>query len=759
MKRARPWIGLGAVAVFIFLASSVDASSEVGKFVEVASDDVGGHFFSQVIYAPTVNAVVSWGTRTHSHPIRAHETQHFLVDENNWIDAWPSGKEEIWAGEYRKWGDWSICAPTGFFYERDGVEMPRPNCSFYQLAWDEHKGRIIHYLGSMTFSYQPERREWKLIHDRSVKQQPPALLLWGSLCYEPVNKQVILFGGGGVDAPDGRPHTWALDVTTDGWRKLELEVEPPARCNSRMVYDRENKLIVLFGGDGQDRALADTWVFDVTKQRWEERKPSASPYPRSCQALAYLDKSGLVLLVGGLAVSDWRERERLSNQVWVYDAARNVWTPLAVEIPKMDWASMENIPGTDEVVLVTGTKYNHGRKTYRFRYDGSIPRADYKGVPPGAAAYKTGRSKEWYEDIPPANMKAHLKFLAELEANKWIEVVPPKSTAGRTWGSAIFNVDKGIALKWGGGHSGYQGTDMAFYDVAANRFTIDRTPAFTPEPFGRWARRPAGRTFFNQPWARHMRHTCAYDPVVKLGIFTDAGGSAWYEREKDDVVKHTWLYHPEKRCWLEPIPQPFPGGGTLSPIAVPTPKGVVVVAASRQYQVGSIYRFVGEQGKPESWGWEEIEMVGDARPRQQEHLTVVYDDKRDRLVMLSQRKREEGSEPELWFFNMKERQWVKNPKPAPGGLSTREAVYVPSQDAILAYGPAKKDDPVWTRVYLCGENRWVSLPIETPQYTVHEVALEYDPVHELAVLLWPPAFERDIRPHLFRLDVKKLPRP
>jgi len=172
-----------------------------------------------------------------------------------------------------------------------------------------------------------------------------------------------------------------------------------------------------------------------------------------------------------------------------------------------------------------------------------------------------------------------------------------------------------------------------------------------------------------------------------------------------------------------------------------------------------MYRFVGEPGKPESWGWEEIEMVGDARPRQQEHLTVVYDDRRDRLVMFSERKTDEGGEPELWFFNMKERQWVRNPEPAPGGVSTREAVYVPSQDAVLAYGPARKDDPVWTRVYLCGENRWVSLSIETPQYIVHEVALEYDPVHNLAVLLWPPAFERDIRPHLFRLDVGKLPRP
>ena len=50
----------------------------------------------------------------------------------------------------------------------------------------------------------------------------------------------------------------------------------------------------------------------------------------------------------------------------------------------------------------------------------------------------------------------------------------------------------------------------------------------------------------------------------------------------------------------------------------------------------------------------------------------------------------------------------------------------------------------------------MSLEIDTPQLTVHEVALEYDPVRQVAVLLWPPRFEADLRPNLIRLDVFKL---
>ena len=740
--------------------SAPAADLPAGKFVQVAEDEVGGCYFSQVIYAPTIRAVVSWGTRIHSKPILAHETQHFLVDRNAWIDAWPPGKEQAWAGKYRKWPDWEICHPTGLFYERDGVKMPRPNSPFHQVCWDSSRRRLVFYIGSMTFSYQPQKRQWTLLHARTVRDQPPAMLIWSSLCYDPVNRQILLFGGGGIAAPDGRPHTWALDVTTDTWRRLDLKTEPPARCNSRMVYDAKNKLIVLFGGDAQDRALADTWVFDVTKQQWQERRPPRSPHPRSCHAMACLSKSGLVLLAGGLPVADYRRQKQLAQQTWVYDAAnaRSTWTPLAVQTPAFDWASMENLTGTDEVVLVTARRYDNRRRTYRFRYDASVPAADYKGAPPGTAALKTERTREWYDDVPPADPKAHAKFLADLPANQWVQVKPPKSAKGRTWGTAIFDTDLGLAMKWGGGHSGYQGTDMAFYDVAANRFAIDRTPAFTPEPFRTWARRPAGRTYFNQPWTRHMRHTCAYDAVRKVGVFTDAGGASWYDRATDQRVKLTWLYDGKRRCWLEPIPQPLPGGGTHSPIAVPTPAGVVV------YQLGKMYRFVGRPGEPKTWGWEEIKIVGPDRPRQHEHMTIVYDSRRDRLIFLSaaERSRDWGARgdgpPELWFFGMEDRRWARNPKPAAGGVTTREAVYVPSQDAILAYGPAKKDDPVWTRVYLCAENRWVPLPIKTPRYLVHEVGLVYDPAHKLAVLMWPPAFERDLRPHLFRLGAGKLPR-
>ncbi|MCG3178457.1 MAG: hypothetical protein BIFFINMI_00784 [Phycisphaerae bacterium] len=750
----------------LILANAAAGADEAPGPFRPLSQDTGGHPFSQVIYAPTINALVSWGTRVHGIRMTAAETMHFPVEQGKWIDALPAAVADKWAGQYKEWGDWEICSPTASFYERDGIRLPRPNSSFYQCCWDQANQRVLFYVGSMTFSYDPAKCEWKLIHDVGDKAQPPALLLWGAMCYDPVGRQAILFGGGGVDAPDGRPHTWALDCTNDTWKKLDLKVEPPPRCNSRLVYDSRDKLMVLFGGDGQDRGLADTWVFDPARHEWQQRQPKVSPPPRSCHAMTYLPKSGLVLLIGGRVWADWQKAQKLANQVWVYDVSADAWSPVNATAPRADWLSAEALPGSDEAILVACDLNRHNRRTWRFAYDPAMrvaadspEAAKFGGVPQGTFGLKADRTVAWYSQAPAPEPEKTAAELAKLPANQWVDLKPPRTTNGRTWGTAIFDGDRGVAMKWGGGHSGYQGTDMAFYDVATNRWNIDRDAAYTPDPFGQWARRPAGRTFFNQPWARHMRHTCAYDRVRHVGVFTDAGGSDWFDRDAGKVIKWTWIYDPVKRAWLDRlVPQPFPGGGSVSPIAIDTPTGVVVYqhdARDTWGNSGRLYRFTGEAGKPETFGWDEIKIANSDRPFQREHMTMVYDSKRDRLIFLSGDSK--SGKPELWFFGFADGKWVRNPSPADGGVVSREAVYVPDADAVLAYGPTDKDDEHWTHVYHCAENRWVTPDIKTPHsQAVHECALLYDPVHKLSLLLWPQQFEGPIAPLAFRLDAAAL---
>ena len=122
-------------------------------------------------------------------------------------------------------------------------------------------------------------------------------LSWSAMCADPVNKEILLFGGCGVLTPDGSPGTWVFSAEKNEWRKLDLKTEPPPRALAPMVYDQATKKIVLFGGDRLDQLLSDTWTFDG--QKWEEQQPAACPAPRAGHALLWLAGAKKVLLLGG----------------------------------------------------------------------------------------------------------------------------------------------------------------------------------------------------------------------------------------------------------------------------------------------------------------------------------------------------------------------------------------------------------------------------------------------------------------------------
>src|SRR5262249_2540907 len=104
---------------------------------------------------------------------------------------------------------------------------------------------------------------------------------------------------------------------------VALALQPPQRALSRMVYDPVTKQIILFGGDRLDHLLADTWVFDCAAQRWQEKRPGRGPSPRGGHALVYLPKSKKVLLFGGYTYTSATEYcaaqyAALPFEMWAY---------------------------------------------------------------------------------------------------------------------------------------------------------------------------------------------------------------------------------------------------------------------------------------------------------------------------------------------------------------------------------------------------------------------------------------------------------
>ncbi|HUU23614.1 MAG TPA: kelch repeat-containing protein, partial [Phycisphaerae bacterium] len=281
---------------------------------------------------------------------------------------------------------------------------------------------------------------------------------------------------GGKVAPDA---IQAADAARDGLLRAMLDIFalPRPRAHARMVYDAKNKRIVLFGGDALDRLLGDTWVYDPAMQNWEERRPKLSPSPRSGYRMAYLPKSGKVLLIDGYGYKG-------SGEMWAYDARDNEWQLLAEggaprgPAQARDWFPLPAAANGDDLVVTFFRDGKAGLGTYAARIDAS--RVDHDGtaklgVPPlTESSYPIAtEDPQWFEgNAPPADPAAEEDWLKKLPANTWVvRQAPnwPKIEYGRSrcWGTCALDTAGNEILSIGGyGNQDCCGPDSYVVDPA-----------------------------------------------------------------------------------------------------------------------------------------------------------------------------------------------------------------------------------------------------------------------------------------------------
>jgi hypothetical protein len=178
--------------------------------------------------------------------------------------------------------------------EAGGAPRPDLNLVFDQVVAVPSSQTLLYFTGGTTAQYSVSRRRWT---DLEPKHSPPPVF-GGSLAYDPVHDEVVLFGGGHVAerAPDGRlagyTGTWVFDPRANDWRELPRGTEPPPRMNTRLVTDTRNHVLVLFGGDGQSHYLADTWLFDLKTRAWRRSRATRGPEARAGHFTVYDPETG-----------------------------------------------------------------------------------------------------------------------------------------------------------------------------------------------------------------------------------------------------------------------------------------------------------------------------------------------------------------------------------------------------------------------------------------------------------------------------------
>ena len=673
----------------------------------------------------------------------------------------PSGK---WRNEFPAKADWGpefglATAPawkSEYWGFTDTAGNTRPNWAVYgtfslgqKYDYDPDTKAFYFYAGGSTFRYDPATREWKdLAPPTHPEKELGGTLLWSSMCYDREAKAFILFGGGNIQTDRGDPGTWTYSPTDNRWEQVKCSTQPPQRANSRLVYDPVNRKVVLFGGDRLNELVADTWVFDTAKRTWEERKPATTPMPRAGHAMLWLPKAKKVLLLGGYTYTSTVEYvaalyKPLQLEAWTYDVAANAWE-LAGRWDKdapngpANFFLSATADDNDTVLLLD---HQNRARTYRFAAFKSHASGTEKfGEKSGATVRRTGsHDPQWYrEGVPPADPAKVAAELKELPANRWtLRPTPKRPLMNVDWGSAVFDPDRDLILRFSGGHSAYSGTSPLVYDIKTDRYSIPFALEYPIEFVysndqvrGEWS-------FGKNPWMTgHTYKSTGYDPQSKSLLFAPHDFTYYFE-----PTSGKWSHSAGKN----PYRSDFYNVTVCS-----TPAGAVVWGDDRA------------RGKPGLWqrdaetrSWKSLPLKGDLPAKSPDRHGLAFDSKRDRLLFFSDTGSKAGN---VAAYDVKsgEAKWLDPAGLAMAKVHCRETIYLPDADMVLIGGRLKDDAGAWRWLaYDCAANGWLTLeltgddPIGRFGSFNNSMGLMYDPARKL---IWAVGQHNHV--HVLRLDVK-----
>jgi hypothetical protein len=830
----------------------------VNTWTKVLDAKTGGREQPVFVYAGKIRRFVSAAGMQHygGEGPRHYDTEEFDLGARQWFNAYPAGLEkdrpqsgpvgDEYAKQRSKHG---YNGGTPFYQDGNHLRVGaggqwHDGKSYGEYCYVPSEGAVYAYLWNRTLRYDVAGRVWKDLETKPREKCP----LWGSLCYDPVNKEILHAGGAGGSADLG---TWVYRIEKNEWRQLEfgsesfrklfasakalrwqakellgrcasrhavaesveeakvdlpaeaaklvtiaeklaaevkaaqlgtgektagevaarrlaaavaslktagptlagmitpeqiaavrairvsceqvadaLSPEPPGRARSQIALDAGKNQIVLFGGDGLDRTLSDTWVYDCKTRAWEQRFPEKCPAPRAGHILAWLPVAKKIVLAGGYS------RVPLDQEIWVYDTTANRWQPL-LHVPSAVKSSPNAPHATDRVPQYGAVDDNdvlvcpNGQAVWACKIDPAKPAE-------GAAAARSAESGDYvFNRIDPATWEKagqpapdrNRQFLSELPANQWTALKFPMYAPGAAnrWGTTAYDSDRHQLLFWGGGHATSQEDDVAHFSLLGGFWTIGYHPDDPIEKV--YASQPTPLSFHDRVHVPiHAYKAYCYDPTARKLFYFDRA------------------YDPLVREWL---PMSFPGLDSRGPMhshLEATPQGAVA------YSDKGLFRFDAQAGR-----WRKLPWNGPAFGGIYcDGHSLCYDSKRDCLWLTNDKI--------VMRYDLATGTATKVEAPKPKALGQfffwSEEVYLPDADLILLMNLFKRADGRMANVVWDPNNAkfyWADLqfvengkPAEfrTPPFSWSD-ALNYDPKLKLLVLnnssarkVWLMKFDR-----------------
>jgi len=296
----------------------------------------------------------------------------------------------------------------------------------------------------------------------------PSVRHGAKMIYDPLGKQVILFGGRGEGSIAGDLYNdmWALDMETHRWQDIITSSGPSPRLSPGLVYDPAHHQLILFGGYSNQGRIKDTWLFDLNSYEWKEVSPALSPPARSDMGMAYDGTNHIAMVFGGYCIEDQRD---MCDDTWTFDPESNIWVEQnPPSSPPVIYGHSLNYDSLMDQFLLWGghmSEFNQGGMSSA-GYNDSIWSYYYfdnqwQKIPPGSQSHPAARY--WHQAVYDSGYPGLLVFggdggysyLADTwffnsEAENWTRKRSEKTPPARIVGASVYSSDYEQVILFGG---------------------------------------------------------------------------------------------------------------------------------------------------------------------------------------------------------------------------------------------------------------------------------------------------------------------
>lgn len=232
-----------------------------------------------------------------------------------------------------------------------------PARSYSSLVYDNDRQEAVLFGGGSSISGLPvylndtwvfNGKDWT----EQSTQIAPSPRIAASLVYDPDHQRIYLFGGSYSVEKDIWKYndTWAWDGSN--WQQIPLNNQPSIRDNAAMAYDPVHKNVLLYGGASIAAPLNDTWIWDG--EAWTELQPVHQPgkdrifdYPQ----MVFDTNRQQMVMVG--SAQDFPNPNSYT-QTWAWDGQDWLELPVAHPLPAelMINGKLVYLPGMRTIAMV-----------------------------------------------------------------------------------------------------------------------------------------------------------------------------------------------------------------------------------------------------------------------------------------------------------------------------------------------------------------------------------------------------------------------